>query len=247
MVVTGASRGIGLAIARAFAEQGATVVAASRNTGAEVAGIHPVNVDLSTPEGATTLFDTASELLGGRLDVLVNNVGGVHPRLGGFASVTDEEWLQTLNINFLSAVRVTRAALPKLLESSGSIVTVCSVNATLPDPMVIDYSASKAALLNFSKALSKEVGPRGVRVNTISPGPVETDLWLGAGGVAETIGGASNLSPDQVAKSAVSGTATGRFTRPQEVADLALMLASGRTGNVTGTDLLIDGGMTTSL
>ncbi len=250
VVVTGASRGIGLAIARAFAEQGATVVAGARTVTAELAGldgVHPVTVDLSTPDGATTLIDTAGSLLGGRLDVLVNNVGGVHPRLGGFASVTDVQWLETFTINFLSAVRVTRAALPGLLDGGGSIVTVCSVNASLPDPLVIDYSASKAALLNFSKALSKEVGPRGIRVNTISPGPVETDLWLGAGGVAETIGGAHDLSPEQVAKNAVGGTATGRFTRPQEVADLALLLASDRAGNVTGTDILIDGGLTTSL
>ncbi|GAA2879440.1 3-oxoacyl-ACP reductase [Actinoplanes cyaneus] len=250
VVVTGASRGIGSAIARAFAEQGATVVAGARTTSKELAaidGVHPVAVDLATPQGATTLVETALPLLGGRLDVLVNNVGGVHPRLGGFTSVTDEEWLETFTLNFLSAVRVTRAALPELLRNGGSIVTICSVNASLPDPLVIDYSASKAALLNFSKALSKEVGPRGVRVNTISPGPVETDLWLGAGGVAETIGGASDVTPDQVAEKAVSGTATGRFTRPREVADLALLLASDRAGNVTGTDVLIDGGMTTSL
>jgi NAD(P)-dependent dehydrogenase (short-subunit alcohol dehydrogenase family) len=247
VVVTGASRGIGLAIVRAFAAEGATVVAGSRTTTPELAGIpgvHAVNVDLATPEGAASLM---SSLPDGRLDALVNNVGGVRPRLGGFVSVTDDEWLSTLTVNLLSAVRVTRAALPKLLEAGGSIVTVCSVNATLPDPLVIDYGASKAALLNFSKALSKEVGPRGVRVNTISPGPVATDLWLGAGGVAETVGGAHALAAEEVAQNAVSGTATGRFTRPEEVADLALLLASGRAGNITGTDLLIDGGLTTSL
>jgi NAD(P)-dependent dehydrogenase (short-subunit alcohol dehydrogenase family) len=247
VVVTGASRGIGLAIVRAFAAEGATVVAGSRTTTpelAEIPGVHPVNADLTSPDGAVSLI---SSLPDGRLDVLVNNVGGVHPRLGGFASVTDDEWLATFTINFFSAVRVTRAALPKLLEAGGSIVTVCSVNASLPDPLVIDYGASKAALLNFSKALSKEVGPRGVRVNTISPGPVATDLWLGSGGVAETVGGAHDLRPEEVAKNAVSGTATGRFTRPEEVADLALLLAGGRAGNVTGTDVLIDGGLTTSL
>jgi NAD(P)-dependent dehydrogenase (short-subunit alcohol dehydrogenase family) len=253
VVVTGASKGIGLAIVRALAEQGATVVAGARSTTPELAAlaeqgrVHPVKADLSTAEGATTLIEAGTELLGGRLDVLVNNVGGVHPRTGGFASVTDDEFVASMTINFLSAVRVTRAALPFLLESAGSIVTVCSVNATLPDPLVIDYSAAKAALLNFSKALSKEVGPRGVRVNTISPGPVETDLWLGSGGVAETVGGASNVAPEEVAKGAVAGTATGRFTKPDEVAALAVLLASGRAGNVTGTDILIDGGLTASL
>jgi NAD(P)-dependent dehydrogenase (short-subunit alcohol dehydrogenase family) len=252
-VVTGASRGIGLAIVRALAAEGATVVAGSRTTTPELAAlaetgrVHAVTADLGTPGGAGTLVETAASLLGGRLDVLVNNVGGVQPRLGGFMSVTDDEWLRTFNINFLSAVRVTRAALPMLLERGGSIVTVCSVNASLPDPLVIDYGASKAALANFSKALSKEVGPRGVRVNTISPGPVATDLWLGAGGVAQTIGGANDLTPEEVAKNAVSGTATGRFTRPEEVAALAVLLASGRAGNLTGTDIVIDGGLTTGM
>jgi NAD(P)-dependent dehydrogenase (short-subunit alcohol dehydrogenase family) len=249
VLVTGASKGIGLAIVRALAAEGATVVAGSRTTTPELAAlpVHPVNADLSTPHGPAALVEAAVPILGGRLDVLVNNVGGVHPRTGGFLSVTDDEWLQTLNINFISAVRVTRAALPHLLDQGGAIVTVSSVNASLPDPLVIDYSASKAALSNFSKALSKEVGPRGVRVNAISPGPVETDLWLGYGGVAETVGGAAGLTPEDVAKGAVSGTATGRFTRPDEVADLVLLLASGRAGNVTGADVLIDGGLTQSL
>lgn len=250
VVVTGASKGIGLAIVRAFAEQGATVVAGSRTTTPSLAAldnVHPVNVDLATASGAAELATAAVELLGGRIDVLVNNVGGVHPRTGGFLSVTDDQWLDTININFLSAVRVTKAILPHLLASGGSIVTVGSVNASLPDPLVIDYSAAKAALANFMKALSKEAGPRGVRVNTISPGPVETDLWLGSGGVAETVGGANGVSPEEIAKGAVAGTATGRFTRPDEVAALAVMLASSRVGNVTGTDVLIDGGMTASL
>jgi NAD(P)-dependent dehydrogenase (short-subunit alcohol dehydrogenase family) len=252
-LVTGASKGIGLAIVRALAAEGVTVVAGSRSTTPELAAlaetgaVHPVNADLSTPDGPAALVEAGVTALGGRLDILVNNVGGVHPRTGGFLSVTDDEWVQALTINFLSAVRITRAALPHLLEQGGAIVTVNSVNASLPDPLVIDYSAAKAALGNFSKALSKEVGPRGVRVNTVSPGPVETDLWLGAGGVAETVGGSAGLAPEDVAKGAVSGSATGRFTRPDEVADLVLLLASGRAGNVTGTDVLIDGGLTASL
>jgi NAD(P)-dependent dehydrogenase (short-subunit alcohol dehydrogenase family) len=252
-LVTGASRGIGLAIVRALAAEGVNVVAGARGTSPELAAlagtgrVHPVAADLSTPDGPVALAEAGTALLGGRLDILVNNVGGVRPRTGGFLSVSDAEWLETLTINFLSAVRITRAALPYLLEGGGTIVTIGSVNASLPDPLVIDYGASKAALVNFGKALSKEVGGRGVRVNTISPGPVETDLWLGAGGVAETVGAAGDMRPEDVAKNAVGGTATGRFTRPEEVADLVLLLASGRAGNVTGTDSLIDGGLTTSL
>jgi NAD(P)-dependent dehydrogenase (short-subunit alcohol dehydrogenase family) len=252
-LVTGASRGIGLAIVRALAAEGVHVVAGARTTSPELAAlaadgqVHPVNADLSTADGAAILVEQATAALGGRLDILVNNVGAVRPRVGGFLSVTDADWLDTLTINLLAAVRITRAALPLLLDRGGAIVTINSVNSSLPDPLVIDYSASKAALANFSKSLSKEVGPRGVRVNTISPGPVETDLWLGSGGVAETVGGSAGLAPEDVVKGAVGGTATGRFTRPDEVADLVLLLAGGRATNVTGADIVIDGGLISTL
>jgi NAD(P)-dependent dehydrogenase (short-subunit alcohol dehydrogenase family) len=134
-----------------------------------------------------------------------------------------------------------------LATGHGTIVNVCSVNSFLPDPVVIDYSAAKAALANFSKALSKEVGPAGIRVNTVSPGPVATDLWLGTDGVAATVAGAQGGEPDAVAAAAAAGSVTGRFTQPAEVADLVLVLASGRAGNVTGADFVIDGGLVTTL
>jgi NAD(P)-dependent dehydrogenase (short-subunit alcohol dehydrogenase family) len=144
----------------------------------------------------------------------------------------------------MAAVRATRSALPAMLAAGkGSIVTVCSVNAELPDPAVLDYSAAKAALAGFCKALSKEVGPRGVRVNTISPGPVATDLWLGEHGVAQTVSQATGAEAGDVASAAAHDTVTGRFSRPEEVADLVLMLASDRTANVTGADFRIDGGL----
>jgi NAD(P)-dependent dehydrogenase (short-subunit alcohol dehydrogenase family) len=204
-------------------------------------------VDLSTPDGPARLVAEAVSAHGG-LDVLVNNVGAARPRTGGFLSVTDEDWLSTMTIDFFAAVRATRAALPHLLErGTGTIVSVCSINAFLPDPLVIDYCAAKAALANFSKALSKEVGPRGVRVNTVSPGPVSTALWLGTEGVAATVAQATGGEPDAVAKQAATEMVTGRFTRPDEVADLVLLLASGRAGNVTGTDFVIDGGMVSTL
>jgi NAD(P)-dependent dehydrogenase (short-subunit alcohol dehydrogenase family) len=252
-VVTGASKGIGLAITQALVSEGVDVVAGARGPTAELSRlqergrVRPVYVDLTTPDGPAELVAAAvSEF--GRLDLLVNNVGAVQPRTGGFLSVTDEEWIATLTINFLAAVRITRAALPHLLDHGrGTIVTVNSVNATLPDPLVIDYSAAKAALANFSKSLSKEVGPQGVRVNTVSPGPVSTGLWLGDEGVAATIAGVTGAAPGEIAKQAAAASVTGRFTRPEEVADLVLMLASDRTGNVTGTDFAIDGGLITTL
>ncbi|MEV4411477.1 oxidoreductase [Catellatospora sp. NPDC049609] len=252
-VVTGASKGIGLAVVRALVGEGATVVAAARDTGGELAGlaaagpVRTVAVDLTDPAGPQRLIDEAVAAHGG-LDVLVNNVGAVKPRLGGFGSVTDEDWLWSLTVNLLSAVRTTRAALPHLLaRGAGSIVTVSSINAFLPDPLIIDYTASKAALTNFSKALSKEVGPKGIRVNTVSPGPVRTPLWVGADGVAKSFGAAGGVSAEDVAKQVAGLAATGRFTEPEEVADLVVLLAGGRAGNVTGADFVIDGGTITTL
>src|SRR3954449_1680404 len=221
-VVTGASKGIGLAITRALVAEGATVVAGSRGSSPELqelTGVRSVEVDLSTTDGPQQLVDSAREL--GAIDVLVNNVGGVKPRLEGFLAVTEEDWLASLNLTFLAAVRTTRAALPDMLAAGrGTIVNTCSVNAFLPDPAVIDYSAAKAALANFSKALSKEVGPAGIRVNTVSPGPVTTGLWLGDHGVAATVAEAQGVDPAAVAKHQAEAAPTGRFTEPQQVADL---------------------------
>ena len=250
-VVTGASKGIGLAITQALVKEHVRVAGGALQPDASLVQlaphVHPVAVDLSTPDGPVHLVDEAISAFGG-LDIVVNNVGAAHPRPGGFLSVSDDEWLSTLTINLLAAVRTTRAALPHLLDrGSGTIVTVCSVNAFLPDPLVVDYCAAKAALANFSKALSKEVGPRGVRVNTVSPGPVATALWLGADGVAATIARARGAAAEAVATHAAAQSVTGRFTQPQEVADLVLLLASGRAGNVTGADFVIDGGLVTTL
>jgi NAD(P)-dependent dehydrogenase (short-subunit alcohol dehydrogenase family) len=247
-VVTGASRGIGLAVTRGLIGEGVHVVAAARETTDELreAGAVPVIADLTAPDGPATVIEAAAAAFGG-LDILVNNVGAVRPRTDGFSSVTAQDWLATLAVNFLAAVHVTRLALPLLSARGGSIVTISSVNAALPDPLVIDYSAAKGALSNFCKALSKEVGPHGIRVNTVSPGPVATDLWLGAGGVAQTVAGAAGSTPDAVAAAAVAGIPTGRFTEPAEVADLVLFLASPRAGNITGADFAIDGGLKTTL
>ncbi|MET9312484.1 SDR family oxidoreductase [Kribbella sp. NPDC003505] len=251
-VVTGASKGIGLAVTQALLGEGMRVAAGALGGSPELEAlgedgeVEVVLGDLTTVAGCEALVGAAVTRFGG-VDVLVNNVGGVRPRTEGFLAVTDAEWQWALEVNLLSAVRATRVAVPHLVASAPSaIVTICSVNATLPDPGVIDYSAAKAALRSFSKSLSKELGPAGVRVNTISPGPVETALWLGPGGVAETVGRAQGLDPTAVRDAAVAGTPTGRFTRPEEVAQLVLVLASGAAGNMTGCDVLIDGGMVTT-
>jgi len=244
-VVTGASKGIGLAIVEALVQAGAQVVAGSRTSSDRLeelvkdGSVTWVPVDLSEPRAAGDLVAAA----GGRVDVLVNNVGTAPARTGGFLSVTDEEWTRTIDLNLLAAVRVTRAALPVMLDAGdGSVITVGSVNATLPEPLVVDYSAGKAALVAFSKALSKEVGPKGIRVNTVSPGPVETELWLGGGGVARTVSDAAGLTPDDVVAQAAKSTVTGRFSQPAEIAGLVVFLAGDRSRNITGSDLIIDGG-----
>jgi NAD(P)-dependent dehydrogenase (short-subunit alcohol dehydrogenase family) len=251
-LVTGASKGIGLAVTRALVAEGATVVAGARSATDALSGlgrdglVEFVAADLATPDGPAALVGAALE--GGPIDVLVNNVGAVTPRLDGFGAITDEQWAATFELSFMAAVRTTRAVLGAMLAAGrGRIVTTSSVNAFLPDPAVMDYGAAKAALLNFSKALSKEVAHAGIRVNTVSPGPVATDLWLGEHGVARTIAATSGATPDDVAGAATGASATGRFTTPEEVADLVVLLAGERAGNVTGADFVIDGGLVQTL
>ena len=255
-VVTGASKGIGLAVAKALVAEGARVVAGARSGSLAIEALAAdgrlkfVPVDLASPDGPAELVDAAAQAFGG-VDILVNNVGAVAIRADGFLAIADEEWMATFNLSFLAALRATRAAIPEMLKrGGGNVVTIGSVNAFLPDPAVIDYSAAKAALWNLSKALSKEFGPQNIRFNSISPGPVATDLWLGDKGVAATA--AKNMGVDfETAKARVvesqGGFSTGRFTQPSEVADLVLLLASHRAGNVTGADFLIDGGLIKTL
>jgi NAD(P)-dependent dehydrogenase (short-subunit alcohol dehydrogenase family) len=250
-IVTGASKGIGLAITQALVSEGVHVIAGARESSSALEALQQqgllrfVKVDLSTESGPLELVAAAGTP--GRIDILVNNVGAVTPRLTGFANVTDDQWSASLSLNLMAAVRTTRAVLPAMIAAGrGSIVTTSSVNAFLPDPKVIDYSAAKAALTNFSKSLSKEVGPAGIRVNTVSPGPVATELWLGANGMAASIAQADGGDAAKVAEQAAAGAVTGRFTQPSEIADLVVFLASDRAGNITGADFVIDGGLTTT-
>lgn len=249
-IVTGGSKGIGLAVVRGLADNGVHVITGARTSSAELeqlthdGQVEAAEIDLSDPSGPGKL----AAMAGDRVDILVNNVGGAPVRTGGFLSISDEDWLATINLDLMAAVRTTRSVLPAMLAvGRGSIVTVCSVNARLPDPAVLDYSVAKAGLASFCKALSKELGPAGIRVNTVSPGPVATDLWLGATGVAQTVSHVTGSAAADVAGQAASQMVTGRFTQPAEVADVVLFLASDRAGNVTGADFVIDGGLLTTL
>jgi NAD(P)-dependent dehydrogenase (short-subunit alcohol dehydrogenase family) len=248
-VVTGASKGIGLAVVRALVQEGAFVVAGARSTDS-LEGLERVTgvaVDLGAPDGPAQLIQRAMDEHG-RIDILVNNVGAVRLRLEGFLGTSDEEFEWAMRMNFFTALRATRAVLPAMLEQGGgAIVNTASVNAFFqPDAGTIDYGAAKAALVNLTKTLSQEFGPRGVRVNAVSPGPVSTDLWLGEHGVADTVAKASGVDADTARENVVAsigGFATGRFTTPEEVATLIVLLASDCTANVTGANYLIDGGL----
>jgi NAD(P)-dependent dehydrogenase (short-subunit alcohol dehydrogenase family) len=247
-IVTGSSQGIGLAIAEELAASGARVVGAARTITSELEKVAAVTVsaDLSSPDGATTLVETALREVGG-IDILVNNVGGgdvgAHA-LTGFLDSTDEQWRHFLDVNLFSAIWVTRAALPSLLERRGAIVNISSINSRHPAAGSVGYSEAKAALTALSKRLSEELGPRGVRVNTVSPGVVGTRIWTGPDLVGATLAQAQGVAQEDFLASlpAQFGMASPRITTPGEVAALVAFLASPRSGNILGSDIVIDGG-----
>jgi NAD(P)-dependent dehydrogenase (short-subunit alcohol dehydrogenase family) len=245
-VVTGANKGIGLAVTKALVDEGAYVVAGSRTTD-NLDGLDRViamPVDLAAPDGPAQLVGRAIDEHG-RIDVLVNNVGAVRIRLDGFLGTSDEEFEWAMQMNFFTGLPATRAALgPMLEQGSGAIVNVASVNSFFqPDAGTIDYGAAKAAVVNLSKSLAQEFGPQGIRVNCVSPGQVSTDLWLGEHGVAETVAKATGVDANTVRETAAASIATRRFSTPEEVATLIAMLASERAANITGVNYVIDGGL----
>jgi NAD(P)-dependent dehydrogenase (short-subunit alcohol dehydrogenase family) len=253
-VVTGGSKGIGLAVARTLVDEGARVVVASRTSTPELAAlggsrlVH-VPADLTDPDAPARVVARAVEEFGG-LDVLVNNAGGPPPGVRlprfSFGAPTDADWLAMFEFNLFSAVRAVRAALPPMLErGGGAIVNVSSGNARQPGPMNVDYSAAKAALNNLTKSLSEEFAPQGIRVNTVSPGPVRTAWWTDEGGAADIlaahVGVGRDAVMDEVAPEMMKLT-TGRLVEPQEVADVIALLVSPRSASITGTDVAVDAG-----
>jgi NAD(P)-dependent dehydrogenase (short-subunit alcohol dehydrogenase family) len=245
-VVTGASKGIGLAVVEELAAEGADVVAGARTVDSlqGLERVTPFAADLGQPDGPGRLVEHAVQRHG-RVDVLVNNVGAVRTRLDGFLSLTDADFEASLQLNFFAAMRATRAAVADMVKrGAGTIVNVASVNSFFePDGAVIDYGAAKAALVNISKALSQELGPQGIRITSVSPGPVATDLWLGSDGVAESVGAKTGAGAEAVRAQMAAGMPTGRFTTPREVATIVAVLASPRMANVTGANWVIDGGL----
>ncbi|MEV6810079.1 oxidoreductase [Streptomyces sp. NPDC017405] len=245
-VVTGASRGIGLATVRLLAGEGVRVVGAARTITPELTetGAVTVAADLSTAEGVTTLVDRAVAELGG-IDLLVNNVGaGDDMRPAGFLDTDDSEWQHTLDINLLTAVRVSRAVLPLLMRQGGAMVNISSLASRMPAASPVAYSAAKAALTALGKSLAEEFGSHGVRVNTVSPGVVRTSVWQAPDGFGGKVAAAAGTDLDEYLERMPETLqiTTGRLLEPEEVATLVTFLLSDAAGNITGADYVIDGG-----
>ncbi|MFJ8692036.1 SDR family NAD(P)-dependent oxidoreductase [Streptomyces roseolilacinus] len=253
-VVTGASKGIGLAVTRSLLQEGAKVVAASRKMSPELERLQGpsllhVSADLSLPEAPGQVIARAVEHFGG-LDILVNNAGGPPPGVSmprtGFFDSSDEQWRSVFEFNLFSAVRAIRSAIPRMLErGGGSIINVSTGLARQPSPINIEYGTAKAGLSNLTKALSEEFGSQGIRVNTVSPGAVLTAWWTEEGGVVDVIAGIADADRESVVQSIapqMMGQVTGRLIDPQEVADAILVLASPRSASTTGSDYAVDAG-----
>lgn len=253
-LVTGASKGIGLATTRTLLAEGARVVAVSRRASPELdalacPALTHLCADLTDPDAPARLVTDAVQTCGG-VDILVNNAGGPPPGVRlprfGFLAPDDGDWQAMFEFNLFSAVRMVRAAVPIMLERGGGvIVNVSSGNVRQPGPMNVDYAAAKAGLANLTQALSEEFAPQGIRVNTVSPGPVRTAWWTDEGGAADILAAATGSDRqavmDTVAPELMKLT-TGRLVDPQEVADVIVLLASPRSASTTGADFTVDAG-----
>jgi NAD(P)-dependent dehydrogenase (short-subunit alcohol dehydrogenase family) len=243
-LVTGGTKGIGAAVVEVLREAGVQVVATARSAPPRpIEGVRFLAADLSTAEGASAVAKSVLEQLGG-IDILVNVLGGSSAPSGGFAALDDTEWSKALNQNLMPAIRLDRALLPPMIaQGSGVIIHVTSIQRILPLPeSTIAYAAAKAALSTYSKALSKEVTPKGIRVIRVSPGWVETEAAVA---MAERLAAHSGTDYDggkQIIMKSLGGIPLGRPAKPKEVADLIAFLVSPRAASITGTEYVIDGG-----
>lgn len=243
-LVTGGTRGAGAAVVGTLARVGARVVATATSLPARpLADVHYLAADLATAQGARQVAQEALRHLGG-VDILINVVGGSSAPAGGFAVLDDTAWSRALDLNLMSAVRLDRVLLPAMLEQgSGVILHVTSIQRVLPLPeATMAYAAAKAALSTYSKALSKEVTPKGIRVLRVSPGWIDTEA---AGALVERV--ASQAGTDlatgrRLVMDSLGGIPLGRPATPEEVADLIAFLVSPRAASISGVEYIIDGG-----
>ena len=243
-LVTGGTQGIGLAVVTRLREEGVRVLTTARTTPAE----RPdpdlfVAADVATAEGCAIVADAVHKRLGG-VDIIVHVVGGSSAPAGGFAVLDDEQWQRALNQNLFSAVRLDRALLPGMLDQGeGVIIHITSIQRQLPLPdATIAYAAAKAALSNYSKGLSKEVSPKGIRVVRVSPGWVETEAAVRLVTELAEKSGTDYEGARQGLMKSLGGIPIGRPAKPKEVADLVAFVASPLAGSITGTEYVIDGG-----
>jgi NAD(P)-dependent dehydrogenase (short-subunit alcohol dehydrogenase family) len=243
ILVTGGTRGIGEAIAERLARGGGKVIATARSLPAGGASDRFVQADVSTRAGIDRVVKAVMDRFGG-LDILIHNVGGSAAPGGGALALSDDDWQQAFDTNLFSAVRLDRAFLPSMLtQGAGVIIHISSIQRTLPlYESTLAYAAAKAALTNYSKGLSKEFSPRGIRVNTVAPGYTETEA---AQGMVDEIAQRTGISKDDARQrimNALGGIPLGRPNRPEEVAELVAFLASERAASITGSEYVIDGG-----
>ncbi|MEN2746781.1 SDR family oxidoreductase [Sphingomonas sp. T9W2] len=243
VLISGGTKGLGRATVERFQAGGAQVITAARSDGSALADAIFVKADLTTAEGAAALAEAALDRMGG-IDIVAHVIGGSVSPGGGFAALTDAHWLAELNLNLLAAVRLDRILIPQMIDrGSGTIVHVTSIQAILPLPeSTTAYAAAKAALRTYSKSLSKELGPKGVRVNAVSPGWIMTEA---AGDFLERIRSATGGTIEDARQQVLDGLGgipIGRAAEPHEVADLIAYLASDRAAAIHGAEFIIDGG-----